>query len=189
MKIFIGCSSSSDIPKNYLEDSKKCLETLFKNDCDLVFGACNNGIMGIAYNSALNNDREIIGICPELYKDDFLELKCTTEVLTNSISERTDKIIEEADILLFLPGGIGTIYELLTTIESKRSHEFDKPIIIYNSNNYFEKLLDFLEKIYTEKFTSSKVKSTYHVFDSSDDLIAYLKEYKKQQYVKKLEIK
>lgn len=184
MRIFVGCSSSSDIPLEYIEDAKKCLSELFNNGYDLVFGACNNGIMGIAYNAALNNGGEVTGICPEIYKDDFKNLNCRTELLTNSISERTDKIIEESDVLLFLPGGIGTIYELMTAIESKRSHEFDKPILIYNSNNYFDELLDFFrKKVYGENFTSSKVSTTYCVFNNFDEITAYIKDLEKKSTV------
>lgn len=174
MKIFVGCSSSNEIPSVYIEEAKACLSKLFTNGHDLVFGACNNGIMGVAYNCALENSRDITGICPKLYKDDLLTLNCNKELLTNSISERTDRVIEESDILLFMPGGIGTIYELLTAIECKRSHEFDKPIIIYNSSNFFDNLLQFLNKIYTENFTSSKVSQVYNVINTSDELVEYL---------------
>jgi len=176
MKIFVGCSSSDSIPNKYLEDARKFLGLLFEKEHDLIFGACGKGIMGIAYNKAMLNNRKIIGVCPNSYKDDLEELTCTTEIITKSISERTDKLIEGADVLLFLPGGIGTIYEVLAAIESKRSGEFDKPIIIYNSNNFFDKLFELLNKIYDEEFTSVKVSDCYSIFGSFDDLIAYFEE-------------
>ena len=68
MKLFIGCSSSNDIPTEYFEDCKIFLEELMKEN-DLVFGACTTGLMGLAYNTALNNNREVTGICPEVYKE------------------------------------------------------------------------------------------------------------------------
>lgn len=181
MKVFIGCSQSNEIPNIYIEDAKDCLSKLFCNEYDLVFGASNNGIMGLAYTSALSNNREITGICPEVYKDDLLSLKCNKEILTCSISERTEKVIDESDILLFMPGGIGTTYEVMTAIECKRSHEFDKPIIIYNSHNFFDKLLEYLDKIYDEKFTSSKVEQVYIVVNTSEELIEYMEKIKNKQ--------
>jgi len=183
MKIFVGCSSSNNIPEKYLNDSKMCLNDLFACGYDLVFGACNNGIMGIAYNCALKNGGQVTGICPELFKDDFKNLNCTTEILTSSISERTDKMIEEADVLLFLPGGYGTIYELWTAIESKRSHEFDKPIIIYNFNNFFDEMLRFSEKMVRENFVSSSDSSVYCVFDSPEDVVSYIKNLNKRYMI------
>jgi len=176
MKLFIGSSSSEMVSYKYLDDCKKFLDDLFLLKYDLVFGACNKGIMGLSYEAAIKNGSMVVGICPSAYKDDLELIECEG-ILTSSISERTDRVIEESDVLIFLPGGIGTIYELFTAIESKRSHEFDKPIIIYNSCGYFDKMLEFMDLMYEEKFASSKVKDNYYVCDSSEEVIRYLNEY------------
>ena len=176
MKLFIGCSSSNDIPTEYFNDCKVLLEELMKEN-DLVFGACNSGLMGLAYNTTLKANGNITGICPEAYKDDFKTLKCDTEITTKSVSERTDSVISSSDALIFLPGGIGTIYELFTAIESKRCHEFNKPIVIYNSNGYFDKLLEFMDKVYNEKFSGFKDKRNYLVTDSISSILYYINNY------------
>ena len=178
MKLFIGCSSSNDIPTEYFNDCKVLLEELMKEN-DLVFGACNSGLMGLAYNTTLKANENITGICPEAYKDDFKTLKCDTEITTKSVSERTDTVISSSDALIFLPGGIGTIYELFTAIESKWCHEFNKPIVIYNSNGYFDKLLEFMDKVYSEKFSGFKDKRNYLVTDSISSILYYINNYKK----------
>ncbi len=177
MKLFIGCSSSNDIPQKYLDDCKKYLDELFKENNDLVFGASNRGIMGLCVETALNHNKEVIGISPEVYKEDFNSLECTKEIVTNSISRRTDALIALSDAIIFLPGGIGTIYEFLATIESKRGKEFDKPIIIYNSCHYFDTLLTFLDKIYKEQFTSELVANCYHISPSAKETLEYIKNY------------
>jgi len=175
MKIFVGCSSSDEIAREYMQDSKHLLEEIFSLKIDLVFGANNTGLMGMAYDTAKEHGRDVIGICPEIYKDDFQKLQCTKEIIARTVSERTEMVISESDVLLFLPGGIGTMFELLTAIESKRGHEHDKLIIIFNSNNYFDKLLETFDKIYSEKFTSSKVSKNYIVCNSSEEVINILK--------------
>lgn len=177
MKLFIGCSSSDDIQEIYNTDCSNYLEELFKLDNELVFGAYNKGLMAISYNIALKYNRKITGITPKIFVDALKDLECNEEIITTNISRRTDNLIEESDALIFLPGGIGTIYELFTSIESKRSGEFNKPIIIYNSNHFFDKLLLFLEDIYKEKFTSLSVKDTYHISESATDTIEYLNKY------------
>ena len=164
MKIFIGCSSSDEINEKYI--------------LDLVFGASNGGLMGLSYNLALKNGNSVLGICPEAYKNDLKSLKCTEEIITNSISDRTVALINESDAIVFLPGGIGTIYELFTVIECKRSGEFDKPVVIYNACGYFDKLFDFLDFLYDEKFTNLKVKDCYYVSNNAEDTLNYIKEYK-----------
>lgn len=177
MKLFIGCSSSDNIPAEYFNDCKVLLGELMKEN-DLVFGACNSGLMGLAYTTALRASRSITGICPDAYKGDLKTLNCDTEITTKSVSERTDSVISLSDALIFLPGGIGTIYELFTAIESKRCHEFDKPIIIYNSNGYFDNLLEFLDKVYEEKFSGFKDKRNYLVTNSISSILYYINNYK-----------
>ena len=106
-------------------------------------------------------------------------MKCTQEIITKTVSERTEGLIRESDVLIFLPGGIGTIYELFSSIESKRCHEFNKPIIIYNSNNFYDILLKFMNKMYNEKFVKEKDKDNYVIMNTKDEVITYLENYEK----------
>lgn len=175
MRIFVGCSASEDIPNKYREDSKLLLDELFQNEHDLVFGACNTGIMSDAYYSALNHNRGIVGICPEAYVHDFKELKCTEEIITKNVNERTDGLINESEVLLFLPGGFGSVYELFTAIESKRCHEHNREIIIYNSEGFYDELLSFIEKIYSEKFAKEYVREYYFVSNDKKEILNHIK--------------
>ena len=185
MKLFIGCSSSNNIPSEYFNDCKIFLEELMRKH-DLVFGACATGLMGLSYNIALNSNREVTGICPEVYKDNLKELNCDIKILTKSVSERTSSVISSSDALIFLPGGIGTIYELFTAIESKRCHEFDKPIVIYNSKGYFNLLIEFMQKVYGENFSNLKDQKNYFVSDSIPSILYYIENYRK---IKEIETK
>ena len=173
MKIFVGCSSKNEIPDKYKNECSKLLKKLFLNN-DLVFGAYDGGLMGISYHEALKNNKNVIGICPDIYKDDFKTLKCSKEIVTKNVSERIEKLISESDISLFLPGGLGTVNELFMFLESKRSHEFDKPIIIYNCCGFFDDLLSFLNKIYEENFTMDYIKDSYYVSNNIDEIVDYI---------------
>lgn len=176
MKVFIGCSASDYIPDKYFLDCKNFLEELFERDFDLVFGACNAGLMGMTYNVALNNNKNIIGIYPETYKNSAEKIQ-GNKILTPTIGLRTDLVIKESDALIFLPGGFGTVYELFTAIEFKRGCEFNKPIIIYNSCGYFDKMLEFIEITYKENFASRNVNNCYYICDSAKDAIRYIDSY------------
>lgn len=178
MRIFIGCSGSNDIPSIYLQESEKILTKIFEKNNDLVFGANDKGIMGLSYRIAQQYHREVIGICPIAYTKDFELLECNEEITTHTIEERTKMLIDYSNAIIFLPGGIGTIYELMAVIEAKRSGEFDKPVVIYNINNYFNKFLLCLEKVYTENFTTREVEKCYYVTTNIDDALMHIKNYK-----------
>lgn len=173
MKLFIGCSSSDEIDKIYFEESKNLLDILFK-DNDLVFGADDTGLMGLSYQIAKKNHRKIIGVCPKIYKDDFKKMDCDVEVVADGVGDRTSKAIENSDALIFLPGGVGTVYEFFTTLESKRCHEHDKPIIIYNCCGYFDKMISMLNSMYDDGFTRDYVKNLYYVCDCIEDVLKCL---------------
>lgn len=179
MKLFIGCSSSNDIDKKYIDDCNIYLNELLKEN-ELVYGAYNEGLMGLSYKVAKNNDREIIGVTPKVFENDLVNLYCDKTFVTDDILGRTGMLIKEADALIFMPGGIGTILELIAAIDMKRNGEFDKPIIIYNSYNFFDKLFIFLNKIYDESFSSIKVKDCYYVSGDAKDTLNYIKNYKKK---------
>lgn len=178
MKLFIGCSSSDKLDKIYSDDCNKYLEELFIEDNDLVFGAYNKGLMNLSYEIAKKYKRNIIGITPKIFVDDAMELDYTNLIVTDSISKRTEKLIEESDALIFLPGGVGTIYELFTVLESKRSGEFDKPIIIYNCNNFYNDVLKIIDDSIKNNFTKEDVKNCFYVVRSAKETIEYLSRYR-----------
>ena len=177
MNLFIGSASRNDIPNKYKQDCQEYLDALFAQDYNLVYGACDSGIMGLCYKNAKKNNRTIIGICPEIYKDNFEQVECDEEIITHNISRRTDALISKSDGIIFLPGGIGTIYELFSVLESKRSGEFNKPVIIYNSCGFYDKLLDFIDNIYKEKFASNDTVQNYHISTNINYTISYLTKY------------
>jgi len=178
MKVFVGCSSSDDIPTEYFDECTTFLAKLMK-DKDLVFGAYDAGLMGLSHAITTAMGGEVIGIAPEVYANDLeaLNLPKENQIVTKTISERTTKLIEASDALVFLPGGIGTISELFMALESKRNNEFDKPIVIYNANGYFDDLLSFMEKMFGENFTNKKDANNYLVSDSIAEIKYYLDNY------------
>ena len=168
MNVAVFCSSSDDIDIKYIESSKKLLEKIFEKENNLIFGVYPIGIMGLSYKIAKNAGRKIIGITPN--KEDFINLECTEEIITKSVNQRTDTMIEKSDILLFLPGGIGTIYELFTAIEKKRNKEFDKPIYIYNETGFFDNVINLLNKIYDEKFSNIRDVENYSIIKRIEEI-------------------
>lgn len=189
MNIFIGCSSSEYISNKYLDDCKILLDKLFSSNYNLVFGVCNRGIMGLSHDIAKENNRLVTGICPLIYKKQLMDVSCDYEEVTTTVGERTRRAFEESDILLFLPGGIGTVYELFTAIESKRANEHNKPIIIYNVDGFYDELFLMLNKMSDEKFMMYNDFKNFYVFDNLDYVLEYIDKYssKNKELVRKRE--
>ncbi|MBP5679091.1 MAG: LOG family protein [Bacilli bacterium] len=174
MRIFVGSSASEDISKEYMDDCRKMLEVVLKEH-DLVFGACNLGLMGISYEIAKKNHRSVTGICPEFYQDSLKEIDCDQEVLTTTMLDSTLKIYQNCDAMLFLPGGFGTIYEFFTANYSKICKDVDVPIILYDCNGFYDEIVSFIDKVHQAGFIKDKQMDQFKVAHNAEEVLSYLK--------------
>jgi uncharacterized protein (TIGR00730 family) len=94
--------------------------------------------------------------------------------LADTVNERKNDIEKLSDIMLFIPGGIGTIDELLTAIESKRAREHSLPIIIINEKGFFDPILSMLDRMYDEGFADTKNRKLYLIVDTAEEALEYL---------------
>jgi hypothetical protein len=173
MNLFVCCSANKDIKKEYLDDCEDVLHDLLKEN-DLVFGACETGIMGLAYKIAKENNRKVTGICPGIYKGAFDKIDCDNEIVTEDMMDSTRKIIEKSDAIVVLPGGFGTAYEIFIAIQTRICKEHTLPIIIYNSCGYYDNLIEFIEDIYKEGFASLDYKNNYKIANNKEELLHLL---------------
>ena len=175
MKIFIGCSSSEEIRDEYKIVSKYLIEKLSENN-DLVFGCANRGLMGICYNSFLNNNRKIYGICNEKYIDEIKNIKCSEIKYVKSFEESNNSISELSDLILILPGSFGTLSELIDTLEEKRTNIHNKDIILFNINGFYDDLINMFDKIYNNVSNKYDFNNLCKVFRTADEILEYIKE-------------
>lgn len=150
---FVGCSSSDKIDCSFKDSAKRLGITLSQNDFNLIFGACNYGLMGEVYRTMKQNNSSVIGVAPSLYKDDFKTLQCDEEYCVDTTNERISLMINKSDIVCFLAGGTGTLEEIIVALEMKRRKEIDKPIIIYDETGFYLPLVQQLSTMERYRFS------------------------------------
>lgn len=175
MKIFISCSSSNNISDEYKIVTKYLTENISKYN-DLVFGCAKRGLMGICYNEFLKNNRNIIGICYEMYKDELNDLKLDETYMVNTLEESNRKLEEMADIVMILPGAYGTLSEFIDILEHKRTKLHNKDIIIFNINGFYDELIGMFNNIYYKVSKDYDFYDLCKVFNTSDEIINYINE-------------
>ena len=174
MKIFISCSSSDEINEEYKVVSRYLLEEISK-DNDLVFGCTNRGLMGISYNAFLKNNRNIYGVCYEMYKEDLDGLKLSSVEFVKTLSESNKVLGELADLILVLPGSFGTLSEFIDLLEEKRTGIHDKKMVLFNINGFYDDLINLFDKIYNNVSKKYVFSDLCEVFNTADEIIEYIK--------------
>ena len=174
MLVFVGGSSRETDEKCFNCAAKAIGEFIAKKGYGFVFGGCNFGLMGVTYREVIKNpDCEIHAVLASEYADDLKEIKYHTAYLLDTVGQRKDTMLKLADKMIFLPGGIGTIDEIMTAIEALRTHQFEGEIIILNLDGYYDSLIHQLGFAKWKGF-SEDINSYCRVFTNTHDTIAYL---------------
>lgn len=157
MRICVYCASSAKVDKTYFEATEKLAMAFVKADISVVYGGGGIGLMGKLADTIIENGGKIKGIMPKFMNDvEWANKKVTDFEFTETMHERKAKFLENIDGLVTLPGGSGTLEELLEAITLKRLGQFTKPIIILNTNGFYDPLKWMLEKCVSENFMHQK---------------------------------
>ena len=142
MNIFVGCSSRDTDNEHYNKLAEDIGNFIVSGNHNFVFGGCDSGLMGKIHSIVSQNpSSEVIIAINKAFADNLKTLSYSKAFIFDTVHERKNCLIDLSDVMFFIPGGIGTIDEIFTAIETKRSNEHYSPIVIININNYFGPLL------------------------------------------------
>ena len=175
-KVCVYCASSGKADKTYFDEAYKLGEILSENSVTVVYGGGAVGSMGNLADGALSRKGNVIGIIPKFMVDLEWAHKELTELrVVKSMHERKHLMLEGVDAAIALPGGCGTLEELMEAITWKRLGIFTKPIIIVNTNGYFDNLIKLLERSIAEKFMGEKHGLMWSVVNNVEEVIPAIK--------------
>lgn len=170
--ICVYCASSTQVDDSYFKVAEELGKTLADNKLELVYGAGCIGLMGEVADSALQNGGKVTGIIPQfMIEMDWHHKNLSSLIVVDSMHERKEKMASLADAAIALPGGCGTMEELLEIITWKQLGLFLHPIIIVNTNNYYEDLIKMLEKAICQNFMRDVHLRMWTVVDKVEDII------------------
>ena len=169
MKVLIITASSDLISTKYLDMAENISSFLANENCDLIFGASTKSMMGACYNTFKKNNRNIYSYTTPKYKDEFTALSKAKHYLVATTFDLKKDMFNEADIIICLPGGIGTYSEILSFLEEKRSNSKQKPIIIYNEYGFYDKLLSILTDLVNDKFSDKSIYDNFIIVNNQEE--------------------
>ena len=171
-RICVFCASSAKIDRVFFIATKKLAKLLVNANIEVVYGGGAMGLMGQLADTIIENGGKIKGVMPLFMKDiEWAHKGVTKFVFTETMQERKARYLEDIDGLVALPGGSGTLEELLEAITLKRLGLFTKPIVILNTNGYYDPLKAMLEKCVSENFMHPEHLKMWTFVDEPEDVI------------------
>ncbi len=177
MNIFIGCSANEKISDDYKNSTKKLLNDILDiENLNLVYGGGYTSLMKEAYECFYNKNRRINSFNVENYRDTSVK----ETIYTDMIAKKFIELYNNSDIFLIIPGGIGTLAELLNIIEENRILSQPKTIIIYNYNGFYNEFIQFLYKLKTNNFINENIYDLFKIESEIENIIKIIKEEEKK---------
>lgn len=171
-KVCVYCASSNKSNPKYLEAAEQLGKILADNDISIIYGGGGAGSMGRVADSAMENGGKVIGIIPEFMMDLEWGHKGITELqIVDSMHERKEKMIEGTDAVIALPGGSGTLEELMEAITWKRLGIYSKPIVIVNQDGFYDPLISQLKNCIDENFMSDMHGKIWSLADTPAEVL------------------
>lgn len=172
----IFCASSPRIDKKYFSAADDIARILVKDNIAIYFGGGKYGLMGQVAERVKMNNGKITGVIPSFMKaENWHNEDIRDMIVVKSMHERKEKILNTSDILVALPGGCGTVEELMEAITWKQLGLYTGPIIILNINGFYSPLLKLLEKMISENFLREVHRKIWSVIEKPSDLMDAVK--------------
>ncbi|PID37154.1 MAG: TIGR00730 family Rossman fold protein [Rhodobacterales bacterium] len=156
--ICVFCGARSGTNPTYLSHAEELGEAIARAGWRLVYGAGDVGLMGAVANSAQAAGGETFGVIPaHLMQAEQGKRDLSAFVVTENMHERKKVMFMNSDAIVLLPGGAGSLDEFFEVLTWRQLGLHTKPIILINSNGYWNPLADLLNHVITEGFAEASL--------------------------------
>ena len=177
-RVCVFASSCNYLDKSFYDAAEELGDLLGKAGFDMVYGGSSLGLMWTCAKKVKESGCQIIGVMPEkLHNMGVHTDECVELFVTPCMRSRKAKMDEISDAVVALPGGFGTLEELSEMIVQKQLGYNQKPIILLNTNGFYNKLVAFFEEIIAQNFARDVARKLYYIADTPFDAVEYLKNY------------
>lgn len=173
--ICVYCGSQPGRNTDYTEAGRILGRSIAENGLRLVYGGGTRGIMGAVASGVMSSGGAVTGIIPEFLMDKEASkhsLSALTEVIvTQDMHERKHKMFEQSDAFVTLPGGIGTLEEIVEIMTWGQLGRHKKPMVFANINGFWNPMLDLLKHMSDEGFIHTAHLVKPMVIDRVEDIV------------------
>jgi uncharacterized protein (TIGR00730 family) len=175
-RVAVYCGSADGNDSAFLLEAAALGQAIAAAGMGLVYGGASVGLMGAVADAALVGGAEVIGVLPDvLAGKEIAHARLSRLELVSTMHQRKARMAELADAFLILPGGYGTLEELLEAVTWAQLALHAKPCILINTIGYWNGLLTFLDTAVAAGFLKSKNRNLLLVADTARNAVALAK--------------
>ncbi len=173
--ISVFCSSSNTVDPAYFAAAEELGRLIARREHTLLFGGAKVGLMGTVARSVHENGGEIIGVIPESLMEMGGVFENTDElIVTQDLREQKAVMAARSDAFVGLPGGFGTLEEMMECLTLKQLGFHHKPIVFINTKQVYQPLFIFFEHLYRERFADPLCRELYYAAPDAASAISYI---------------
>lgn len=173
--VAIYCSASNKVRPSFMDAAKRLGELFAQAGIRMIYGDGGIGLMAAAADGALSAGGEVLGVIPQFMVDaGWNNPRSTQTIVTQTMHERKATIVQETDAMVALPGGIGTFEELLECLTWKQLGLHTCPVVILNTDGYYDRLLDCLDYMVEEQMMRPIHREMFTVVSTPEEVIPAL---------------
>jgi len=152
-RICVYCGSNSGKRPEYAAAARELADVLVRHELELVYGGADKGIMGIIADAVLEQGGKVHGVIPQMLCDKEIAHQRLTELhVVASMHARKTMMAALSDGFIAMPGGFGTLEEIIEIVTWGQLRFHDKPCGLLNTDGYFDHLLAYLDHANGEGF-------------------------------------
>jgi len=172
MRVCVYAASSPGADPAYVDAARSAGRHLAAAGVSILYGGGAAGCMGAVADGALEAGGEVVGVIPRFMVDlEWGHHRLTKLEIVESLSERTQRLLSGSDAVFALPGGCGTLHELLEAITFKRLGLYFNPIVMLNTRGFYTPFVRFLEHIVDERFMNPEHRGMWSLAEKPEDVL------------------
>jgi uncharacterized protein (TIGR00730 family) len=177
--VAVYCGSADGNDPAYVAEAQSLGARIAAAGLGLVYGGASAGLMGAVADAALAGGAEVIGVLPDvLAGKEIAHIGLTRLELVSTMHQRKARMAELADAFFILPGGYGTLEELLEVVTWAQLRLHAKPCILINTAGYWNVFLSFLDTAVTAGFLKASNRALLLIAADAEEAIAILMHFK-----------
>lgn len=170
-KICVFCGSSTGKDPVYTDFAVKLGNYLAENSVSLIYGGGDIGLMGILSSTVMNSGGHVTGIIPKMIHDNVKHRDISELIVVETMHQRKSLMYSMSDAFICLPGGIGSLEELLEVFTWLQLGYHSKPVLLLNINGFYNNLIRQFELMVEEGFLKESHLSNLIVKETLDNLV------------------